>query len=368
MRVLMLGRSNMGGGGEDRLARETARALRAQGVEVDFSDALTPDLNGTDVVHLFGLNQPAEPLLQARHAQRRGVPVVLSPAYQRLDEYNRRGRNGLAAVAYRVVRSENAIERLKLLLRLRRAAGRRGAPATLLGTPFCDQQRELLQHVRVLLPNSRLEAEAIRNDFRLTVPSLVVPNAVSSAFDAADPAAFTARYGLRDFVIAVGFITSLKNQIRLINALDGTGLRLVIVGGAVATHKVYYRAVRRLADRRQTVSMLGPIAHPALASALAAARVVALPSWFETCGLSCLEGALAGCRVAITSRGYTRDYFADSATYCDPDSVASIRQAVQAAAEQSAEELGARIRETYTWEAAAEATLEAYRLALSFDN
>ena len=53
-----------------------------------------------------------------------------------------------------------------------------------------------------------------------------------------------------------------------------------------------------------------------LASAYAAARVFALPSWFETPGLAALEAGLAGCAVAITPYGSTRDYFGDLRAVC----------------------------------------------------
>jgi glycosyltransferase involved in cell wall biosynthesis len=111
--------------------------------------------------------------------------------------------------------------------------------------------------------------------------------------------------------------------------------------------------------------MLGHVSHQRLASALAAARVVALPSWFETCGLACLEGAVAGCRVVVTNRGYTRDYFGQDASYCDPGDVDSIRQAILEAADAPVpERLRDRVLSAYTWEASAQATLDGYRAVL----
>ncbi|MFO0910933.1 MAG: glycosyltransferase [Isosphaeraceae bacterium] len=68
---------------------------------------------------------------------------------------------------------------------------------------------------------------------------------------------------------------------------------------------------------------------PSLASAYAAARVVALPSWFETPGLSVLEGALAGAAVVVTPFGCTREYFGSRVLYARPDRPDEIRQALQ---------------------------------------
>ena len=73
----------------------------------------------------------------------------------------------------------------------------------------------------------------------------------------------------------------------------------------------YARECRRAGEG--LVTWLGRLDHtiPLLASAYAAARVFALPSWFETPGLAALEAALAGCAVVITPYGSTREYFGD---------------------------------------------------------
>ena len=65
-----------------------------------------------------------------------------------------------------------------------------------------------------------------------------------------------------------------------------------------------------------------------LASAYAAARVLALPSWFETPGLAALEAALAGCAVVVTPFGCTREYFGDRVEYARPDRPAEIGRAI----------------------------------------
>ena len=70
-----------------------------------------------------------------------------------------------------------------------------------------------------------------------------------------------------------------------------------------------------------------------LRSAYAAARVHALPSWIETCGLVSLEAALAGCNVVVSTAGHELEYFRDLAYYCDPANPASIRRAVVQAIE-----------------------------------
>ena len=67
---------------------------------------------------------------------------------------------------------------------------------------------------------------------------------------------------------------------------------------------------------------------PLLESAYAAARVLALPSWFETPGLVALEAALAGTAVVITPHGCTREYFGDRVGYARPDRPSEIARSI----------------------------------------
>jgi glycosyltransferase involved in cell wall biosynthesis len=100
---------------------------------------------------------------------------------------------------------------------------------------------------------------------------------------------------------------------------------------------------------------------PLLSSAYAAARVFALPSWFETPGLAALEAALAGSPVVITPYGSTRDYFGDLVEYARPDREAEITRAVARCWEEGADpRLSRRIAADYLWPKVAQSTAEAY--------
>jgi hypothetical protein len=92
-----------------------------------------------------------------------------------------------------------------------------------------------------------------------------------------------------------------------------------------------------------------------------------MASWFETTGLAGLEAGLAGANVVITGRGYAREYFGESAWYCDPANLTSIREAVTAAwaAPRGSRQLEQRISKLgLTWAEAASKTLGVYRQIL----
>jgi len=118
-------------------------------------------------------------------------------------------------------------------------------------------------------------------------------------------------------------------------------------------------------EAKDNIHFIGHIAHDSevLASAYSAARVFVLPSWAETPGLATLEAGLAGCNIVITNRGSTTEYFKNFATYCNPSSVKSIRNAIiEAYNREKNEELRNHILQNYTWDIVAKKTLEAYEL------
>ena len=68
------------------------------------------------------------------------------------------------------------------------------------------------------------------------------------------------------------------------------------------------------------------IEHELLRHAFAAAAVHALPSWYETTGLSTLEALAAGRPVVVSGGPCVEEYFAGCARFCNPGSIRSIRR------------------------------------------
>jgi glycosyltransferase involved in cell wall biosynthesis len=360
-------------GGDLTQMRKTAEALRALGVEVAESFEPLPDGRGCDLAHVFNLRTVDVTPGQVRHLRESGLPVVLSPIY--LDP-------SVALWATRAIRNIFAAEReedqlARLLGELRNRTLRielaEGGTMTAEGRnwPRPDYgllQHEVLRHVEHLLPNSYLELHALHRTLGAAqLPFSVVPYAADPGlFLEPDPAPFVERYGLSDFVLQVGRIEASKNQLLLAYALREAGLPLVLVGGSFQLEYLEWCRRHGPADLH-VVPHLQP---EELASAYAAARVHALPSWIETCGLVTMEAALAGCGVVASTAGYEVEYYRDLARYCDPADVGSIRDAVLSAWDSHDAETGRRERlralilTEYTWERAARITLDAYRRVL----
>jgi glycosyltransferase involved in cell wall biosynthesis len=356
MRVLWLVRRNLRQhtGGDTTQILNTAAAVRARGIEVDLRSDMPTDLVKYEAAHLFHLDRLWENAAHARSLARAGLPFVLSTIYWPPAEYDRHGRAGFQGGLARVLGS-GPYQNLRLIQRW----VLRGLTEGRVLHPVSGFQRgakDLLARAAVLLPNSRAEAEAIRQAFGVERPAVVVPNAVNAA-------QFEANSGTdREGVLCVGRIEPRKNQLNLIRAIRGTGIRLTLVGRSGRFSRGYDRRCRREAD--SNARFMDQRSPGQLAALYRSAHVHACVSWYETPGLVSLEAALCGCVIVVTPGGSTREYFGDDAVYCEAGKVESIREAIlDALARAPSRELEQRIRTRHTWEKAAARTIEGYEKA-----
>ena len=368
MQVLLIIREdahrNLGGDTIQMLKTRAALEDLGVSVEVRGTDQMA-DLPACDLSHVFNIQTAESSWAAFQSLQRAGMPTVLSSIYWDMLEHDfefavtQRARWRLLA---RTLGKSRARE-------LYISWQRRKAPLK----AKWQTQRRLLQHALRVLPNSQSEADllqktfALDDDFQDKVS--VVPNGIDT--DLFDPVpqpsrAFMQEHGWRDFVLQVGAISPVKNQLGLIEALYDLPVPLVFVGQPVAAMPEYAERCKARAAERGNVLFAGRLPHEELPGIYALAAVHALPSWRETPGLVSLEAAAAGCRVVTTSIGSTRDYFGDLAWYCHPDDLVSIRLAVEAALKASPlTTLRQRVLQKFTWQCAAEATLAAYQAALN---
>lgn len=352
-------------GGDTTQILKTKDYLEQLGVTVDISLELEPDLTGYDLVHVFNLTRPQELYLQVANAKRQGKKVALSTIYVVYEEYEKKARGGFLQWLNNCL-PPTAIEYLKVIARavLNRELSRGTATYLLYGHKRL--QRKIIRMVDVFLPNSHAEMRRVAQDFDLTdYHYFPVANAVDiNTFDyeATSIAPEVEQY--RGCILCVSRIEGLKNHLNVIRACKGLPYKLVFIGKPGANFHGYYEQCRKEADGN--VHFLGQIPHEQLPQFYKVAKVHILASWMETTGLSSLEAGVMRTNVVVTKKGYTEDYFQDFAYYCDPDDVASIRQAVIAAHEAPFDE---RFREHilthYKWEDTAQQTLQGYKSILS---
>lgn len=339
-------------GGDTTQVLGTAEQLGKLGIGVDIR--LTNeviDYSAYDLLHFFNIIRPADIL---EHIRRSGKPYVVSTIYVDYSEFDKRARKGMTRLLFRVF-SGDGIEYLKVIAR----ALLNGEKIVSTSYLLYGQKRSIRRIIRgaaLLLPNSASEYGRLHRDYGEAQQYRVIPNSIDPALFH-PPAADVPRDG--NLVICVGRIEGRKNQLNLVRALNATEFRLIIIGSPSANQTGYYEACRNEAS--PNVTFMPATDQKTLAGYYARACVHALPSWFETTGLSTLEAGAMGCRIVITEKGDTREYFGNYAFYCDPDSPSSILEAVRRAATAPPDgSLQAKIFREYTWQRTAEMTAAAY--------
>lgn len=165
----------------------------------------------------------------------------------------------------------------------------------------------------------------------------VIPYAVSNQFIDADSEPFIKKYGYEDFALCVGrFDPRQKNQLGLIQVLSDTDIPLIFLGSQVFGEEEYYnQCVKASSSNMVFIDHIEQAEGNMLPSAFAAARLVAIPSFFEYPSLVTMEAMLARTSVAMSDGGIARDVFKDFVQYFNPHSSQDMRDTITNAYNQS---------------------------------
>lgn len=323
-------------GGLQVQVRSTIEALRQLPLDVTLVDPNRERLDSFDLIHVFSAINGNYRVVELAHEL--GVPVVLSSLLSP-------GWNKYAALRARIA------ERL---------TGR--LTQWQVQTSYAQTKRALQLADRVVALGEA-ERKALVAGFHVDPGRIrLLPNGINAHFFAADDHIFRRQTGIREpFVLMVGSISPYKNQLGLVRALARLDLPVVLIGQAQRQHQDYLQQL--LAAPK--VHWLGQLdhAHPLLASAYAAASVLALPSQGEVFPLCVLEALAAGTPVVMT----------DESALSLPNSAFALRQlrwddagALCSAIEQFVAQPPARAEvrklvQAFTWQRAAQHIADFYR-------
>ena len=229
---------------------------------------------------------------------------------------------------------------------------------------------------RVLTP-SEFSRRAILRHYKLDERKVVVvPNAVSSSFRPVDrhlaAAIIEEKFGIRGpFVLTVGDLQPRKNHLGLLHAFERMlsqhphlPHRLVFVGKETWYSKELHRAVAR-SNVAGRVHFTGFVEDPDLLQFYGACELFVFPSFYEGFGLPILEAMACGRAVACSNSTAMPEVANAAGILFDPYSVPEMARAmgdVLLDGEMRArlERLGTQRAASFTWERAAQRTLDVY--------
>lgn len=322
-------------GGDSRIGNEYVRGLRDLGCDAVVSHRLHEDYGAFDIVHFLNLNNALETYLRLRRirSQRRQPRVVLTPFHHKtawmLPYYHRcLGIDlGLATDqgSSRFDRVISAKDTLRYgLLAMRRPILLPRLPYLMVST--FRQKQYIVNHVDALLVHTDEEGESVRNDFRSDqTPWYVVPIGRGVAVPRHDLGRPDLPPG---YILSVGRIEPLKNQLALIDAVRAVDVPLVLVGQENARHRGYLRRFRSALAEGRGVVHVPFTRQPGLDAFYRHARLHVIASWYEVFPLTTVEAATNGCRVVTTRNSYEAGVYGAAVRYLDPGDTDSIRAAI----------------------------------------
>ena len=339
-------------GGDAIQIRKTKTALEALGVEVYITTSPSPNPSGYDLIHIF--NPLLVSMSGARRARQLGIPVYISTIYWPMEQYFR---------AYLPLAKLYLKEKPPGWSAYSGEAWLRYIGYTYLWNRY--MQRRLSQFISladVLLPNSQAEAERLLEQFRPQAIITAIKNGVELGQANRSAHVPHTLSKLNQYILCVGRLELRKNQHLLIEALKNSSLPLVFVGNMTAS-RGYLALCEQLGRERGQTYFISHIAHELMPEVFRRARLHVMPSWYETPGLASLEAAALGVPIITTDKGGTREYFKNEATYCQPGSLSSLKNALHEMLSKKIDpnRLGERLRSQFTWQNTAAETLAAYR-------
>lgn len=326
------------GGGDILHLKATAQALKARGLAVKLVSPQEAKKQPTPIVHAFNLGKPQYilPLLKLK-----GTALVVSSVFV---DYTANAQNseGLKKFLLKWLKAD-ALEYLKSLARwLKRQEPWPGWYYALNG--HRKSVKRVLTHCSVLATASEAEYRLIKDRYGSVKKQLTLALG-HEHFPVAKAS------GNRQGVLCAARIEPLKNQLNLIRACQNMGLALSLAGAPSRNHQAYYLACKEAS--LGTTKWLGHLPVKDLANVMANAKIHALPSFYESTGLSTIEALKNGCAVVVSKSPISLEQFKNFAHYCQPQSVSSIEKALQKAVDQEPRDTTAVIK-PFSWALAAE--------------
>jgi glycosyltransferase involved in cell wall biosynthesis/Flp pilus assembly protein TadD len=316
-------------GGDTTLMQRYMDVLAKKGIKVAFSPDEHPDPEGYDIAVVFNLLIPAQTFHHVVGIRAKShIPIISVPLYWDMSEtwWNER-------LVTQAIGAANSEQQLQSVIKqiADRSLSARNTNIIKRNRPYPDYEVHQVRaagYVDHFIAISSAEKNLLSENLSIPHDKIsVVTCGVDILARDPDPNLFIEKYGIRDFVMVSGRVEGRKNQLLLLIALREMGVPVVVAGSQ--PDRTYLELCQRFAPKGTIFT--GRLSDEMLASAKAAARVHAQPSWWECAGISSMEAGLAGASLVVGKKGAESEYFSDLAYYCDPGDVDSIREAVYAA-------------------------------------
>jgi glycosyltransferase involved in cell wall biosynthesis len=276
--------ANQNPGGGERVIHHLFHELRALGVQIKLREPWQDHPEDFDLLHYFSMAESAHwPFFRANH---KNLKIVVTPTFYL-------GQKNTKFSRWREMLGSNI--------------------------GIYENKRMIdVNYVDHFFPNTLAEAGQLETFLGVDSKRIsVIGNGISPIFGNVNEEEFRKFSGIQgDFILHVGRFDPVKNQDFLIKALSSQSVQCVFIGNPDPFSSEYFEKCRDLAKRAMKAKFyffqeVQPDSS-LLASAMAAAKVFALPSNFETFGIAALEAQASGCRLLLSDGVVAKEFFPEA--------------------------------------------------------
>ncbi|MGB9620933.1 MAG: glycosyltransferase [Brevinematia bacterium] len=278
---------------------EALKALEKLGYDVKPFDWYNEDID-FDILFIFGFTHFNPEVLE--FLKSKGVKIICEPIFVRVKNY----------LYYKVL--GNILFRLPF-------------------QNFLNTKKRILELCDYIFVNSEVERNEIANIFgisrdKIEVAYLGLPSYILENEDKVSEDLFYSKYKVRDFVFYPSARISVrKNQLSLVKALKGSGVKLVLTGCNDIEPELK-EEFHKLVDGDNDILCLPVLDKETLISAYKNSKVLAFISLAETAGIVGLEGGYFGNNLVLSDIPVFKEYYDGYGSYVKPFDIVGIRKAI----------------------------------------
>lgn len=266
---------NAAGGVKSRIFR-TRDALISNGVEVEFFDKFNTKIGDFNILHVFMLKEDSYSLI--KYAKSQGLKVVISSIVIISGK--------LQLFLYRIIHKLPIITTYKLLFEI------------------CDL-------ADFIIAETPKEAKFLKKYYHVDSKKIkIIPNGVDKTIIGNDE--IYKIIGRKcQYAVHVGRFDKNKNQLNVIKALKNSNIEIVFIGGESPLEPLYFKNCIKEASGCKNIHFLGWQNENSklYKSAYSNAKVIISSSYYETFGLTILEGIVAGAIPVVSNTLPILDYY-----------------------------------------------------------
>ncbi len=280
-------------GGFDIQMINTLEAVKNAGVDAGKLDIWSREKD-FDLIHLWGVGEPNYHVIDwAKKSEKRIMATVLLPYHDTVR--SKLGYYSRLLQVRQLIRYYKKIDKIVVLNEM--------------------QSKALTRYYEV--PGSKIE---------------VIPNLINEQYFATPDFLFSEKYGISDYILCTGNVSSRKNQYNLAVACMNLNLKLVLIGNVLDGEKQYGEKLEELIKGKENILWLKelPEGSAELVSAYYHCKLYTLPSKSETQPIGALEAVAMRKPLILLDSRYAHQNYYRGATLCKSPSVRDIEKILSA--------------------------------------